>query len=192
MRMRVMNQSAVMPEEVRQDILKILHRVIKVLEKGYYNQLKALSNHSIHNASIFQDQDSISIAVITYAMSKIVDTPSFDLGAFRTAFKNSIKDLRAGKFEVYRSSIKALFKMIMDTDQKLKQYIDLVIDFAEVKKGGKIYDHGISLAQTASLLGVTQWELMEYLGTTTIEDHFREETSVEKRLQTARKLFGLK
>ena len=81
--------------------------------------------------------------------------------------------------------------MIMDTDQKLKHYIDQVIDFAEVKKGSKIYDHGISLAQTASLLGATQWELMEYLGTTTIEDHFREETSVEKRLQTARKLFGL-
>ena len=48
-----MTQPIQMREEVRQDIIKILRRVVKVLEKGYYNQFKALSNHTIHNASIF-------------------------------------------------------------------------------------------------------------------------------------------
>lgn len=180
-----------MREGVREDILKILRRVTTILEKGYYNQLKALSNHTVHNASIFQDKDSISIAVVTYALEKIVDSPSFDLAAFKTLFRQAAKDLRAGKVKAYRATIGGLFKMIMDTDQKLKLYIDHVIDFALVKKGSKIYDHGISLAQTASLLAISQWELMEYLGTTTVVDSFQEKAGVKRRLQIARELFNL-
>ncbi|MBS3165175.1 hypothetical protein J4439_07135 [Candidatus Woesearchaeota archaeon] len=180
-----------MPKEVRHDILKILNRVLKVLEKEYYSQLKALSNHTVHNASIFQDQDSVSIAVIIYALEKIVDLPSCDSSAFQGKFREAAKDLRDGKVQSYRECVKTLFRMIRDTDQKLKMYIDHVIDFAEVKKGSKIYDHGISLQQTASLLGISQWELMEYLGTTTLMDRYPEEASVEKRLKLARDIFGL-
>lgn len=180
-----------MREEVREDTLKILRRVVKILEKGYYNQLKALSNHTVHNASIFQDKDSISIAVVTYALEKIVDSPSFDLAAFKTVFRQAAKDLGNGKVEAYRATIGGLFKRIMDTDQKLKLYIDHVIDFALIRKGSKIYDHGISLAQTASLLGISQWELMEHLGTTTVVDSFQEEVGVKRRLQVARELFNL-
>ncbi len=178
--------------EVREDILKILRRVVKILEKKYYNQLKALSNHSIHNASIFQDQDSIGIAVITYALEKIVDSPSFDMVTFKTVFKQCIKDLEKEKTESYRSMVSQIYKMIMDTDQKLKLYIDHVVDFALIRKGSKIYDHGISLAQTASLLGISQWDLMEFLGQTTVVDRFQEEIGVRRRLQAARELFGLR
>ena len=180
-----------MRKEVREDILKILRRVVKILEKGYYNQLKALSNHTVHNASIFQDKDSISIAVVTYAIEKIVDTPSFDLAAFKSAFKQALEDLGQEKVGAYRAIIGKLFKNIMDTDQRLKLYIDHVVGFALIKKGSKIYDHGISLAQTANLLGINQWELMEFLGTTTVVDSFQEEVGVKRRLQIAREICGL-
>ena len=180
-----------MRQDVREDILNILRRVVKVLEKGYFNQLKALSNHTVHNASIFQDQDSIGIAVVTYALEKIVDLSSFDAPAFRTIFGQALKDLEENRVEAYRDSVGKLFRKIADTDQKLKNYIDHVVEFSLIKKGGKIYEHGISLAQTASLLGINQWELMEYLGTTTVGDRFQEEIGVRKRLETARSIFSL-
>ena len=180
-----------MRQDVREDILNILRRVVKVLEKGYFNQLKALSNHTVHNASIFQDQDSIGIAVVTYALEKIVDLSSFDVPAFRTLFGQALKDLEENRVEAYRDSVGKLFRKIADTDRKLKNYIDHVVEFSLIKKGGKIYEHGISLAQTASLLGINQWELMEYLGTTTVGDRFQEEIGVRKRLETARSIFSL-
>lgn len=180
-----------MRPDVREDILNILRRVVKVLEKGYFNQLKALSNHTVHNASIFQDQDSIGIAVVTYALEKIVDQSSFDAPAFKGLFSQALRDLEASRVGAYRESVGRLFRKIADTDQKLKNYIDHVVEFSLVKKGGKIYEHGISLAQTASLLGINQWELMEYLGTTTVGDRFQEEIGVRKRLEAARSLFGL-
>ena len=180
-----------MRQDVREDILNILRRVVKVLEKGYFNQLKALSNHTVHNASIFQDQDSIGIAVVTYALEKIVDLSSFDAPAFRTIFNQALRDLEENRVEAYRDSVGKLFRKIADTDQKLKNYIDHVVEFSLIKKGGKIYEHGISLTQTASLLGINQWELMEYLGTTTVGDRFQEEVGVRKRLETARSIFSL-
>ena len=180
-----------MRQDVREDILNILRRVVKVLEKGYFNQLKALSNHTVHNASIFQDQDSIGIAVVTYALEKIVDLSSFDAPAFRTIFNQALRDLEENRVEAYRDSVGKLFRKIADTDQKLKNYIGHVVEFSLIKKGGKIYEHGISLAQTASLLGINQWELMEYLGTTTVGDRFQEEIGVRKRLETARSIFSL-
>ena len=51
-----------MNDIIREDIIKILERVIDILavkETKDIIELKELSNHTIHNASIFQDKDSI-------------------------------------------------------------------------------------------------------------------------------------
>ena len=63
---------------------------------------------------------------------------------------------------------------------------------ARINKASRIYEHGISLAQTAELLGITQWELMKYLGQTKIADKFDDEIKVIDRLEHARKMFNLK
>ena len=65
-----------MKELIRKDILKILQRLTDILEKKEeqdYIELKGLSNRTIHNSSIFQDEDSISIAVMVYAIAKMMD-----------------------------------------------------------------------------------------------------------------------
>ena len=59
-------------EEIYGDILSILQETLTALKKGDYTALKEISNHTIHNASIFQDQDSLSIAVLIYAVHKIM------------------------------------------------------------------------------------------------------------------------
>ena len=43
----------------------------------------------------------------------------------------------------------------------LKEYIQEVFRKAYINKASRIYEHGISRAETAGLLGVTQWELAE-------------------------------
>src|SRR3989339_1066347 len=67
---------------VRNDALQILNKVIEILEtkeeKGTM-ELKELSNNTIHNASIFQDECSVSIAVLIYSLSKIIErNPEFN------------------------------------------------------------------------------------------------------------------
>ena len=65
-----------MDEIVRKDALQILNRVISILEikeEKDMIELTELSNRIIHDASVFQDEISISIAVLIYALSKIIE-----------------------------------------------------------------------------------------------------------------------
>ena len=52
----------------------------------------------------------------------------------------------------------------------MKPYINEVLRKASINKASRIHEHGISLGQTAKLLGITQWELSEYIGRKEITD----------------------
>ncbi|MBS3119944.1 hypothetical protein J4475_03920, partial [Candidatus Woesearchaeota archaeon] len=62
-----------MNEVIREDILSVLGKAIAILPGCSSQEIKKLSDQTIHNASIFQDEDSIAIAVIMYSLSKMMD-----------------------------------------------------------------------------------------------------------------------
>ena len=81
-----------------------------------------------------------------------------------------------------------LYCIISTIDSKLKLYIGEVITQAEIKKGSKLYAHGISLGRAAEVLGISQWELMFYIGKTKLID-VKGCVGVRERLNYARSLF---
>ena len=62
---------------------------------------------------------------------------------------------------------------------------------AQIKKGSRLYEHGLSMAKSAEILGIGQWELMSYVGKTRIIDEEAVTTGVKKRLDVARKIFNV-
>jgi hypothetical protein len=176
--------------KIKEDILSMLREAQRILQQKDFYSLGDLSDHCVHNASIFQDEYSVSIAVVIYALSKIADrTGRVDphvLEFLGSAEASLSKDDQKG----YEESISALSKLISELDSKMQKYVHQVISEARIKKGSRIYEHGISLAQTAKLLGTTQWELMRYIGQTTIADYPECRISAKDRLELARKLFG--
>ena len=62
-----------MHKAVKNDILLVLKRAQRYINKGDSRKLKHLSDHTISNVSVFQDTDSLSIAVIVYAISKLIE-----------------------------------------------------------------------------------------------------------------------
>jgi len=178
-----------MNEKIKRDIIAILNDCLKYIELQDIASIKELSNHTIHNASIFQDQDSISIAVIMYALSKIFDRKGAVSKDMINILKKAKSALQNNRFELYRKTVKSLIENISKEDTKLKLYIQEVIEQAQIKKGSKLYEHGISMAQAASLLGISQWDLMNYVGKTKISDAFKETVSIENRLKFTRGLF---
>lgn len=73
---------------------------------------------------------------------------------------------------------------------KLKSYILEVFRKAAISKASRVYEHGISRAETSRLLGVTQWELAEYAGRTGISDINLSITKpIKERIKLAEKLF---
>ncbi len=181
-----------MEPTVKEDIIDVLDRAIKIIKEQRFIELSELSNHTIHDASIFQDEDSVSMAILIYSLSKTVQrcaekgVPCAELAGHLTDARDALKDDELGK---YNAAIKKLFEVVNSFDKKLKLYIEEVINKAKVKKGSKLYEHGISIARTANILGISQWELMSYVGKTSITDFMEEKVSATKRLQMARGLF---
>jgi predicted transcriptional regulator len=177
---------------IKTDILNVLNNSLKFIDRQDYISLKDLSNHVIHNSSIFQDSDSINIAVLIYCISKIFDRDKDIHPKIIQLVKEMKNNLIENRYKDYEKNIKMMYKTISKHDNKLKMYITQVIEMAQVKKGSKIYDHGISLQQSAEILGISQWELMEYLGSTKIVDSFDDDAEgINERLNFVKKLFGL-
>lgn len=161
--------------------------ILRVKESKDVFELKVLSNHTIHNASIFQDKDSITVAIVIYSLYKILDRNK-DINVFDdlvSARDFLIKDNVVG----FRGIIRNILKKISESDKRLEKFIQDVIEKAKVRKGMKIHEHGISMAKVSELLGISLWELMSYVGKTRMFDIENINIDVNKRLSFVREVF---
>jgi predicted RNA-binding protein len=182
----------------KQNILWILKNSKHAVKKEDSIKLKNLSNHTIHTASIEQDPDSITIAVLIYSLSKIIGRkrytrykgwPEF-YKSYIQSIDNSIKDLQNNDIKKFRKHISDIRKNINKLSGNLKEYIQDVFRKARINKASRIYEHGISMEQTARLLGITLWELAEYAGQTGISDvNLTVTMPIKKRIKIAEDIF---
>lgn len=176
---------------IKEDILDVLTKVIEALKKEDYSALSELSNHTIHDASIFQEDDPLTLAVLIYALSKCIQRCIERRQACPVVVPSLQKAhdaLEQDDDNAYRAVVKNLLKDIGEMDAQLKLYIQEVIEKAKIKKASKLHEHGISIARTAELLGLSQWELQNYIGKT-VTDIPHDGLKVGERLRRARELF---
>jgi len=162
-------------------------------------KLRELSNQTIHSASIYQDPGSLTLAVIIYALSKLIERndekkiktwPSF-IKKLNSYFDLGISALNQDKYDKYESYLQSIRKSLSGVSPNLKSYVQEVLRKASISKASKIYEHGISMGQTANLLGITQWELSEYAGQKPVPDaEFNISIDVKKRAKMALEFFS--
>lgn len=188
-----------MNEEIRKDIINVLKKVLPLIQKGNSNQIKSISNETLHNAGIYQDPDSTSISVIIFSLSKICNRPRLCDKPEFIKFKEDIsldlqnaKDsLQASDINNYRKIIKKVFDKISKFETKFGMYISEVLEHAKIKRGGRIYEHGFSIGSTAELLGISTWDMMNYLGETKLGNKEKINITTKERLSNARRMFSL-
>jgi|TARA_B100001971_G_C18225400_1_gene560057 predicted transcriptional regulator len=183
-----------MNEIIRKDAISILSKVItilKVKEEKDVTEIKALSNHTIHNASVFQDETSVSIAILIYSLSKIIerDEKQLDYGRIVSMLQDSKNYLERNLVGEFNRLVRKIFKIISNVDSKIKLYIEEVINQAEIKKSCKLCEHGISVGRSAEILGISQWELLNYLGKTKLVEDTPDVIDLRTRIRIARSLF---
>jgi len=153
-------------------VIYVLKETKRALQESNAFELQRLSDLTIHSASIHQHTDFILMAVIIYSLNKIVikknrtgvkEWNNF-VNRVNDELDKSISELKnenIGEFARHLEHTKAL---LIDLSPNAKQDIEEVIRKASVNKASRIFEHGISLSKTARLLGITQWELAEYIG----------------------------
>ena len=153
-------------------LTNLLKSVQNALIKKDAVQLKNLSNQTLHSSSIHQHRGLIAIAVISYALSKIIERGDFKeianwnvfVKKFNAALSLAISALKKSDFDEYGKQIQHARRHLEEVSTNLKSYMKEIIQKARINKASRIYEHGISLEQTAKLLGITQWDLSEYTG----------------------------
>lgn len=179
---------------VRGDIISILHRLLTILQTKEFKdvlEVKKLSDNIIHQATLEQDQDAVSTAVVVYALSKMMEHTGnmVDYREFRPHVEQALGAIRRNKITEFRESIKQIYAVVAKKEAKMSRYVGEVLDHARMKKGCKFCEHGLSSAQSARLLNISQWELMQYLGKTRFPDQNGKLNDVRSRLRFARGLF---
>ena len=159
-------------------VVEVLEKAKRAIKEKEILILKDLSNQTIHSASIYQDPDNIAIAIILYALSKLIERRAYQeykgWDRFERVYKDSIDRaiiaLRRKDIEVYREQIGNIREAIEELSGDLKIYIEDVFRKASINKASRLYEHGLSLEKTAKILGITLWELNEYVGQKGIGD----------------------
>ena len=184
--------------EEKEHVLNILKKAKLALKSDDYIEIKNLSNQVIHSASINQDPDSISVAVVIYSLSKLIEREKYkSYKNWRGFYKkyldcidNSIIALEKGDIESFREEMQLIRDLIQNLTGNLKNYISQVFRKAEINKASRIYEHGISMEKTAKILGVSLWELAEYAGSTGIADvNLSVTMPIKQRIKTSEEMF---
>jgi hypothetical protein len=182
--------------QAREQILYALNKIPKIFED--VSMLFDVSNYCIHTASIYQDSDSITMAVVTYALAKMVSRykteKSEDFDKLKSKIIEQIDASRASlekeNYPAYRKGMKGIVSTISAADKDLKLYIEQVIEKAKIKKGSGLYEHGISAERAAKLMGISVWEMMNYIGKTQIIDEAKISADVKEKIKLAKQLFN--
>ena len=185
-------------EEV-EHLITVLESTKQALQENNLLALKDLSNQTIHCAATIQDEGSITIAVLVYSLSKLIERKDHMNIKNWDQFSKKIKSflslavlaLEEKKFDKYIDYLGNARKSLNTVSSNLKPFIQEVIRKAAINKASQIYKHGISLEKTANLLGITQWELAEYTGQTKVaETNYNITIDVKKRAKIALEFFS--
>jgi len=154
------------------NILRIFKQARVAFEKEDSALLRELSDQTINTASRTQDPDNITTAVIIYALGKIIERVAYRKERSWKKFHRNILmfidgiifALEKNDEAKLRKNLQELRGSISGLSGDLKRFIEDVFLKAKINKASKIYEHGISLETTASLLGLTMYELATYSG----------------------------
>jgi hypothetical protein len=187
--------------------MKEVENVIRIFQEARTNfikrdfmRLKDLSNQTINTASFSQDPDNIAVAVIVYSIGKISESEeNRQLRGWNKFEKNildlidiEIKALKKQDQFLITSNLAKLRKEIDSFSGKIKKYIQEILTKAAVNKASRIYEHGVSMEKTANLLGISVWELSNYVGNTNVSNSSDNRgVDIKKRIKLAEEIFGI-
>ena len=162
----------------KEHVISVLERAKKAIKQKNIPEIKSLSDKTIHSAQIYQDADNIALAVILYALSKAIERERYreyeDWDLFEKVYEISItraiNDLKKGDIEHYRIHISEIRKAIKNLSKEFRKHMEDVFRKAQINKASRLYEHGMSLETTARILGITLWELNQYVGQTGISN----------------------
>ncbi|RMD66805.1 hypothetical protein D6817_03315 [Candidatus Pacearchaeota archaeon] len=149
----------------------VLQKMRTALREKNSRELKQLSDELISEACARQDALTITLAVISYTLGKLIERSDYikiknwdkverKLLTYLELAESSVEN-KQEKCEVY---VRKMREILSQQSAHMRNYIEDILRKAAINKGARLYEQGLSLSKTASLLGISIWELAEYIG----------------------------
>jgi len=183
--------------EEREHVISVLKETRKALLQKDPVKLRDLSNQTVHSATCFQDAGYALTAVLVYALSKMIERQDYAkiknwdaaMKRFVSFIELAIAALQNKNDAAFEQHLIRARNSLAGISGNFRKYIEEVLRKAEINKAGKVYEHGLSLGQTAKLLGVTQWELSSYASGRQ-NDEVTQTITTKKRAEMAMEFFS--
>lgn len=185
--------------EETEHLVEVMQRSKDYLLHKDSDNLRVLSNQFIHHVSSHQEEGCITLAILIYSLSKIIERRDYEgikswdkfVKKFNSSLDLAILATKENKIKEFDNYLQMARKALTSISVNLKPYIQEVLRKASINKASRVYEHGISMGRTARMLGITQWELSEYTGQRNIPDNpYNETIDVKIRAKTAMEFFS--
>jgi hypothetical protein len=171
-----------MDQEIKTNISFVLKSLIKILSSKNISSsdLKSLGNRLMDNISLFKDKNCISLSVLIHSLYKIFSKNSeMDRSLLKGLIEQALRNINSDLD--FENSLKSIFVHIKKYDDNLDRSVIQILRHAQIKKGLKVYEYGVSIGEAANTIGVSRWEILEYLGSSTIIDREGAEPTTSKQ-----------
>ena len=124
----------------KENVLRIFQETKKAIETGDAIKIKHLSDQTINTASLTQDPDNITVAVLIYSLSKVIGRPGYkNLSGWNNFYKiyitglnNVINALEKKDDNSLNKNLENMRNAINKVSGKIKQYIQDVFRKASI------------------------------------------------------------
>jgi hypothetical protein len=185
----------------RNDVLSAIREAIAAIKDRRYAELHTISDHVLHVITVYQDIDAVDLAVAIYALNKILEAERYRTQPKMKMFSKTIlqlfnkseSQLVREDYNGFRRTLNEILGSIEAFSKSIRFYIEDILHFAKIKKGTKLYEHGLSLGKAAELAGVTKWELMPAIGETAIHEQIAPlKGASEQKIKFLEKIFNVR
>ena len=188
-------------EDTKKDVLDALSETIESLENRQYADLHMISDHLLHAITIHQEKTLVDLSIAIYAVNKILEKEKYAnhpkvkdfVKKMLHLFKDMKKSVQKNDYLSFEKLLAEALASLQTFGRSIKFYVDDLLHFAKIKKGTKLYEHGISLGKAAELVGVAKWDLMPAIGETASHEQLAAPKDVnKKRIAFTEKIFKKK
>lgn len=161
--------------------------------------LRELANSVMKKAALENDVVLAHIAVLAYALHKILTKEHVTKSGFWLEYEMSLTEsiekainaLKAGEGDNFEKALNSVGVNLEKIDAELGRYVQSTYTKGKVKYAADAYYYGVSLSQAAALTGASKDELQSYIGVTKQHDLLKDKKGIKLRLDEFKKSMGL-
>src|SRR3989344_9020430 len=109
-----------MNDTLKKEIIEVLRSSVEAIKNDDTKTLRDLSNRIINSSSVFQDEDIITIAVMTYSLSKIFERTDYrKYSGWHLFSETTINSLTEALFDLENNNLK-------NFEGRIKNILDII------------------------------------------------------------------